>query len=474
MSTDNLKLPRNVEAEQTLLGEILLEPGKVFPSLAGTIEARHFYKPEHRTIFRAMVDLSTSGAPLDIVSLSNRLEEKGNMEKAGGRIYLTELLDCVTTTASLDHYAEIIRKKALRRAIIEAGLEITELGRQEDDDDPAEKALELLREAVVDGLPANPSTWQNLADTIGPISWAWEKWLPAGLLTILAGAPGSGKSALALRIATTFLKGDSWPDGTPYNGEQGKILWCESEAAQPLNLDRARAWELPLNRILTPFHDPMIDIRLDDPRMRAIIERNAHDPDIRLVVVDSLSGSHRGDENAAQTISIVLSLATLARDTGKPVLLTHHLRKKSKFEGDEVTLERLRGSSAIVQPARVVWALDAPDATQEHRRRLSVIKSNLAAFPEPLGVEVDESGVSFGKAPHRPHTESQVEKAADLLLALLHKKPMPSVDLQKEADQAGISWDTFKRAKRKLELNAVKKDGHWIWSLPAEEKIAPF
>lgn len=476
MKSDNVKEPHNLEAEQAVLGAVLLEPKAGMPQLLGKIEPRHFYRRSHQTIYRTMVDLFTSGKPPDIVVVANRLEEKGKMENAEGRLYLNELLDQATTTASVDYYAEIVRRKALRRAIIKAGAEITELGcREDDEEDPTEKALQLLREAVVDGLPTNPSTWQNLADIIGPIDWAWKRWLPVGLLTILAGEPGSGKSALALRIAATFLQGDPWPDDTPYTGKQGKVLWCEAEAAQSLNLERARDWGLPLDRLLTPLADPMADIRLDNPRIRAIIERTAHDSDIRLIIVDSLSGAHRGDENAAGTIQIVLSLATLARDTGLPVLLIHHLRKKNRFESDEVTLDRLRGSSAIVQPARVIWALDTPNAATKDRRRLSVIKSNLAAFPESLGVEINMQGVSFCEPPQRPHVESQVEKAADLLMALLHEKPMLSVDLQKEADGAGISWDTMKRAKKRLGLNAVRKDGRWVWSLPvADDDLAPF
>ena len=100
----------------------------------------------------------------------------------------------------------------------------------------------------------------------------------------------------------------------------------------------------------------------DIEHQQALLEAAFRD-DIRLIVVDSLRGAHRGRENDSDLISLVGWLAAMARDTGKPVLLTHHLRKRSQGEGEEVTLDRIRGTSAILQPARVVWALDRPDPT---------------------------------------------------------------------------------------------------------------
>jgi hypothetical protein len=292
------------------------------------------------------------------------------------------------------------------------------------------------------------------------------------MLTIIAGELGVGKSSMALRIAACFLRGDPWPDGTPYTGETGAILWCEAEAAQAINLSRAKAWGLPLDKIYTPFEDPLVDILLDDPNHREAMATVARREEVLFMVVDSLRGATRGDENSSETIAVTKWLAELARDTGKPLQLSHHLRKKGLRDvGNKVTLDRLRGSSAIGQVARVIWAIDIPDPKDKETKRLSVIKNNLARYPEPVGLSIDGEGVTFCDAPHEPHTETLEERAADLLLMLLASGPMPSADIRKEGEEAGLSWPALKRAKKKLGIISVKPNGVWHWSLPAEDTI---
>jgi putative DNA primase/helicase len=311
-----------------------------------------------------------------------------------------------------------------------------------------------------------PGTWADVEGLLGPITWAWKPWLPIGMLTILAGESGAGKSALALRLAGCFLRGDPWPDKTAYKGETGLILWCEAEAAQAVNLDRAKKWGLPLDQILTPT-DPLEDVKLDNPDHFNSIYAAAFRPDVRLIVVDSLRGANSRDENSSDTMGMVQKVAGLARDSGKPILLTHHLRKKSIFDTDSVELERLRGSSAIVQTARLVWALDVPDPTAKNWKRLQVVKSNLAKFPEPVGMTIDDQGVKFGLAPEVPKTDSVADRAVDLLMALLQDEPQSAKAIEDEFDQAGISIATMKRAKSKLGVISIKDKDGWKWSLPA-------
>ena len=126
----------------------------------------------------------------------------------------------------------------------------------------------LLNKPKVRGIPSQPSsyllTWADMDKILKPITWAWDGWLANGFLTILASESGMGKSGLLLRICGSFLCGDDWPDGQQFEHEIGGVLWCEAEAAQALNLERAKAWGLPVNQIYCPLGDTLEDINLDN------------------------------------------------------------------------------------------------------------------------------------------------------------------------------------------------------------------
>jgi hypothetical protein len=253
----------------------------------------------------------------------------------------------------------------------------------------------------------------------------------------------------------------------PQKAEGPQVLWCEAEAAQVLNWERARSWGLPLDRILTPL-EPLTDISLDTLSHRQAIEELAHRPEVRLVVVDSFSGASRRDENSSESLAAVQWLAALARDTGKAILLLHHLRKRGLLDGgNKVGLERLRGHSSIVQPARVVLALDAPDPNREGYKRLSVIKNNLSTFPEPVGFWVTKEGeMRFGDAPEAPQKATALERAMEALKDLLNEGPVPADKALAHLKEARISKRTAERAKARMGILSRSEGDHWLWELP--------
>ena len=331
-----------------------------------------------------------------------------------------------------------------------------------------------------DAKPVFGATWADMEGILGPLSWQWQAWLPTGMLTLIAGQSEMGKSILALRIAACYLCGEPWPDGTPFEGQQGDVLWCEAESGQALNLDRAKRWGLPLARIHTPIADALADVILEDPEHRAAILAQATQPHIRLIVVDSLSGGNaKRDENSAEMLSVVKWLADLAKVTSRPVVLTHHLNKSlgvDKIGG--ISLDRVRGSSAIVQTPRVVWGLDRPDPIDKDGIRLAVIKSNLARKPEPLGMTIGDGGATFdSEAPEAPKTETQSDKAADILLAMLRKEPLRTTEIQERLSAHDISMRTAKRAKARLGIVSVRQHDDetgkdcWLRSLPAKQEV---
>jgi|AntAceMinimDraft_16_1070373.scaffolds.fasta_scaffold04027_3 replicative DNA helicase len=471
-------LPISIEAEKEVLGSILFDREEDLLEIKNILVPDDFYSEKHRLIYEAMFELSARGEPLDLVAVGHHLEKKEKIEKAGGRLYLNDLLDSAFTTESLQYYAKIVQKKAFRRSLIKVGGQIAELGYDNGGEigDALARANSLLDEvssaSSQHSSTQKPSTWEDIDKTLGPVTWSWKGWLPDGMLTILAGEPGSGKSALALWIAATFIDGRDWPDSSRYAGDKGSVLWVECEAAQAINLSRAQTWRPPiqLDHLLGPLDNPFSTVLLDDANGQLAVKRIASRPDVRLIVVDSLRGAHRRDENSSETAEVVIWLAELARDSRKPVLVIHHLRKRSlRDRHGVVTLDRLRGSSAIVQPARVVLALDSPDPTDPSLRQLSEIKNNLAKFPDPIGVEINNTGLSFSAAPESPVVEKQIDQAIDFLRDRLADGPVLSTEVLREG-KADFSDKTLQRAKAELHVASKRNDNHWYWSLPTKRQ----
>ena len=331
---------------------------------------------------------------------------------------------------------------------------------------------EFFEDPTQEGIGETPealslATWADLSNA--PIEFVWNPWLAKGFLSLLVSRSGDGKSLLALRLCGCFLMGLPWPDGTPFTGEKGSILWIETEAAQALNRARAKEWGYPLDKIITPFSDPYKDANLDDLNERVIIAAQAARPEVKFIVIDSLSGGSRKNENDTRIKDITLWAAKQARDMDKPYLMNHHLGKPKEFDLAEITLDRVRGSSAIVQFTRIVLALSCPDPTNKETKRLEQIKNNLTRFPQAIGMTAGENGIQFGAAPTAPHVETSGERAADLLLSLLKAGPVKATDIEAELDGAGLSIVTAKREKSRLGIVSIRKDNVWYWALSTKQ-----
>jgi replicative DNA helicase len=120
------ELPKNVEAEQLVLGALLLRPAEAMKELGGILDAADFFVDKHRIIFRVIIELTESGAPCDVVSVANKLTELGKETDAGGRLYINDLMTVGATATSVAYYAEMVKQKAARRGLIEAGARLME------------------------------------------------------------------------------------------------------------------------------------------------------------------------------------------------------------------------------------------------------------------------------------------------------------------------------------------------------------
>ncbi len=119
--------PHNLDAERSLLGALLLDQD-VLLKIGDALRSEDFYKDSHRIIYEIMLELVDRHEPIDVLTLGNRLEEKGVLKQVGGRTALVELTNLTTTSAHVAHHAEIIAKKAALRRLLQAASDITDLG----------------------------------------------------------------------------------------------------------------------------------------------------------------------------------------------------------------------------------------------------------------------------------------------------------------------------------------------------------
>lgn len=179
------------------------------------------------------------------------------------------------------------------------------------------------------------------------------------------------------------------------------------------------------------------------------IEAFAKEHGVSLVVVDSLSGGHSLDENSSEVRAVLAALSRLAASLGVAVIVVHHARKKGALESPRMTLDRVRGSSAISQFARSVFGLWKPVPDRE-AVRADCLKSNFAKPFAPLGFEVSDDGVAFIEPPEEPREPTAVDKAAEFLRVQLRKGPQKFSDLLERAEPRELAKIPFTAPKKSL------------------------
>ncbi|HEX9609002.1 MAG TPA: DnaB-like helicase C-terminal domain-containing protein, partial [Candidatus Paceibacterota bacterium] len=280
-SRQSLRIPpQHIEAEKALLGSIMIKPESMNDVL-DIVTPQSFYVEKHRMVYQAMLELFSKSEPIDLLSLSTRLETKQQLEQIGGRSFLAELVNTVPSAGNVKHYANLVQKKSMMRKLIEAADYLSELGYDETVE--IEDLLDKAEKKVFD-VTSTPSLHKFIAlkETLGD---AWERLerlhqekdtlrgiktdfemldnLLAGLqksdLIILAARPSMGKTALALDIARQTAV---------QHGTSVGIFSLEMSAQQLVDRmlaaqSRVNAWKLRTGRLTADSEFDQIRNSLD-------------------------------------------------------------------------------------------------------------------------------------------------------------------------------------------------------------------
>lgn len=406
--------PQNIEAEMSVLGSLMLDKDAIY-GIVDFLSPRDFYKPIHREVYEAMLDLYNHREPIDVLSMTNRLSERKSLEDAGGSSYLTSLVNTVPTASHAANYATIVRKKRLLRDLIEASHHIAQLGYRESEEvegliDEAEQkifsiAKDSLRQEFFQVREALEAAWERI-DRIhkGDMSHAG---VPTGFkdlddilsglhksdLVILAARPSLGKTSLALNIARNVAIDAKKAVGV-FSLEMSREQLIDRLIASEAQVD---SWRLRTGRLRAEGADnDFLRVRdamqtlseaplfIDDSSSPTVLELRAKarrlqaEHDLGLIVIDYLQlikGSS-GTESRVQEVSeISRMLKGMAKELNIPVLALSQLSRGIENRPSSLPkLSDLRESGSIEQDADVVMFIYREDKVKENSDRKNIAR----------------------------------------------------------------------------------------------------
>lgn len=436
---NNLNLPpQDIEAEQSVLGALLLDRNAIH-KVADLLAPEDFYRPEHKTVYEAVLNLYEKQEPIDILSVSAKLKEIEKLEAIGGRAYLMTLVNSVPTASHVGHYAEIVHKKSILRGLIDKSYEISELAKQEDKeidwllDEAEQKIFSISKNSL-------KQDFTPIENVLGSVFEKTEKIhregggfrgvatgfknldkILSGLqqsdLIVLAARPSLGKTSLALDIARHIALREKKAVGI-FTLEMPKEQITERMLAAEaiISLHGMRTGKLSMEGEDSDFErlaaamDKLNDapIFIDDSafqtiiQMRAMARRLQARNELGLIVVDYLqlmTPRNQSDSMVQQITEISRSLKGLARELSTPVLALSQLSRAVEQRPNQIPkLSDLRESGSIEQDADVVMMIYRPDRVKEGAEK-NIAELIIAKHRNgPIGkvdLYFNESSVSF-------------------------------------------------------------------------------
>lgn len=386
MNNEEKLPPQNLEAEQAVLGSLLMDKNAV-TKIADKIKPSDFYRDAHHHIFQVVLDLFTKHEPIDIVTVANELIVSGKLECSGGRLYLSDLLNSVVSASNIEYYSKIVKDKSMLRDLLNHSLEIT--SKVLSNDANLNEILDLAQRSVfniadkrmhhgyvriremldsyMDNMDKNalkltgiPTGFTDLDNITGG--------LQPGELTILAARPSVGKTALALNIAENIaLKGNTplvvFSLEMPKEALLQRIISSQS-AINSTKLKSNNLTDNEWHRLSTSISRLAgTPIFIDDTPSINPIELQAKarklklDENIGLIIIDFLQLMHgSAGLNRTQEIGeIVRAIKSLARELNIPIIALAQLSRNVEYRDNKrPLLADLRESGEIEQVADVV------------------------------------------------------------------------------------------------------------------------
>lgn len=439
--------PHSIEAEQSVLGSLMLDKDAVI-KIADLLKVGDFYKDDHNLIYQAMLDLYEEREPLDVLSISNKLDERKQLEKIGGSSYLASLVGTVPSASHIVHYAKVVQKKSLLRRLIKAAGEILEAGFREGDDvekilDDAEQKLFAVSQKYIkqDFIPIR-SVLESAFNRIDELHKHGDQFrgIPTGFpdldnilaglqksdLLILAARPSIGKTSFALDLARHVAVQQKVPVGM-FSLEMSSDQLVDRMLAAEANVD---LWKLRTGRLSSEGQNNDFQrigeamgilseapIFIDDTasanimEMRTMARRLQAEHKLGLIIIDYLQLMEgRGGDNRVQEISeISRGLKNLARELNIPIIALSQLSRAVESRSPQIPkLSDLRESGSIEQDADVVLFLYREDREKPDTPNKGIVKIIIAKHRNgPVG-EINtffqQNSASF-KSLEKIHTE---------------------------------------------------------------------
>jgi len=413
-----LKVPPNsVEAEQSLLGG-LMQDNEAWDKVADIVVAADFYRKDHRLIFAAIAALAEDGHPCDVVTVSEYLGNRNELDDSGGLEYLATLTNETPGAANARAYAQILRERSTLRSLIHAGNEIsgnafTTDGRSASElVDEAERLVFEIAESGARGrvgfqslkeiLPAAVDRIDLLHQTGGditgiPTGYSEFDKLTAGLqpgdLVIIAGRPSMGKTTFAVNIAENAAIGAQVPTAI-YSMEMPseQLAFRMISSLGRVDQTHLRTGKFPdedwsrINTAVQLMSDAPIYIDdspgLSPTEIRARARRLKRESDLGLIVIDylQLMQVHGNTENRATEISeISRSLKALAKELRVPIIALSQLNRSVEQRQDKrPVMSDLRESGAIEQDADLIIFIYREEVYQPDTPRKGIADISIA------------------------------------------------------------------------------------------------